>query len=248
MTLSLQGQTALVTAGTRGIGGAIATRLAEAGANIAVTFAGNQTAADEKVAELKALGVNAVAFKSDASDPSAAKRLVGEVVEALGRLDILVNNSGSFQLAVLGSDEAETAFDASFDWNVKTPFILANEAAKVLPTGGRIINIGSINADVSLIPGASIYSMTKGALQALTRGWARDLADRQITVNVIQPGPIDTEMNPADSEFAAFIGGRTAFGRYGTAREVANLAAWLASPEASYVTGAAIDIDGGLKT
>ncbi len=247
MTAPLQGKTALITAGTRGIGGAIATRLAKDGADIAVTFAGNQAAADAKVEELKALGVRAVAIKSDASDPEAAKTLIGHVVDALGRLDILVNNSGTFRMAPIGADDAVEVFDLSFAWNVKTPFILANEAAKVLQEGGRIINVGSVNGDIALVPANSIYGMTKAAIQGLSRGWARDLADRKITVNVIQPGPIDTEMNPADSEFAGFLAPRTAVGRYGTAEEVAAVAGFLASPEASYVTGAEIDVDGGLK-
>lgn len=243
----LAGKCALVTAGTRGIGGAIATRLARHGADVALTFGNNQDAADAKRAELEALGVRAVTFRVDAADPEASRGLVAKVVEALGRLDILVNNAGNFIPAQIQDDHVEEAFDRSFAWNVKTPFVLAHEASTALPDGGRIINIGSINGDMAIVPGASVYAMTKSAIQGLTRGWARDLAPRQITVNAVQPGPIDTELNPQDSELAAVLTPRIALGRYGKAEEVAALVAFLASPVAGYITGATLDIDGGFK-
>lgn len=244
----LAGKVALITAGTRGIGGAIATHFGRLGADVAVTFAGNAEAAAAKVAELQALGVRAISFQADASNPEQNRALPAKTAEALGGLDILVNNSGTFRGGALGDGDIEAAFETSFAWNVKTPFVLAHEASKVLRDGGRIINIGSINGDAAMVAGNSVYAMTKSAIQGLTRGWARDLAARDITVNAIQPGPINTEMNPADSEFAAFLAPRTALGRYGTADEVASLTAFVASPEASYITGATLDVDGGFKT
>lgn len=243
----LAGKVALVTGASRGIGGGIAMELARKGANIAITYGHNAESAAERVAALKELGVDAEAYEADATNPATAEGLVARVVERFGQLDILVNNSGSYLLGKLGEITTES-FDKYFNWNVKTPFLLASQAASVLPEGGRIINVGSINSSTVLFPGNSLYSATKGALDAFTRGWARDLADRAITVNNVLPGPIDTEGNPADGPFAPVLTQMTALGRFGTVDEVGKLVAWLSSSEAAYITGASIVIDGGIMT
>jgi 3-oxoacyl-[acyl-carrier protein] reductase len=247
MAQTLKDKVALITAGSRGIGGAIATRLAEDGANVAITFAGNEQAAHDKVSSLKALGVEAHAFRRDASKPDDHVGLIEEVVSRFGRIDILVNNSGTFTMGPVGAYDGET-IDRILDWNVKTPIVLANEAAGHLQEGGRIINIGSVNGDTAPQPGLGLYGMSKAALQGLTRGWARDLAERKITVNIVQPGPVDTEMNPADSDFADVLRSFTPLARYGQPEEVANLVGFLASPQADYITGAQLTIDGGMTT
>ncbi len=247
MTQTLQGKVALITAGTRSIGGAIATRLAEEGAAVAVTFGGNQSAADAKVTELKALGVNAEAFQIDAQDSDSHASLPSRIVERFGRLDILVNNAGTFALATIGQIDDDT-LDRLWRWNVKTPIVLANAAAPLLSDEGRIINIGSINGHTAFAPGLSLYAMTKSAIQGLTRGWARDLAARKITVNNVEPGPVATEMNPEDGEFADFLRSLNPLGRYAQPNEIAALVGWLASPASAYVTGANIPVDGGHTT
>lgn len=245
MSTSLEGQVALVTGGSRGIGAAIAKTLAERGADVALSYSSSRNAADKVVAEIEALGRRAAAFQADAADRHSPLRLVDAVMERFGRLDILVNNAGTFVVAPL-TELSDEDFDRLFNINVRGVFLTSRAAAKAMADGGRIINIGSVNGDKSFVPGLSAYGASKAAVQGLTRGWARDLAERRITVNAVQPGPIDTDMNPADGEFADVLRGFVALGRYGKAQEVADTVAFLASPAASYVSGAEIDVSGGM--
>ncbi|MBX9880987.1 MAG: SDR family oxidoreductase [Sphingomonas sp.] len=244
MSKRLQGKKAFVTGGSRGIGAAIARRLAAEGADVAITFAGNQAAADATVAALAAEGVQGFALQANAADPQAAAGAVRSAAERLGGLDILVHNAGVATFAPIG----EAGFDEfrrQFGVNVDGIYAATEAALPTLRDGGRILIIGSINAHWMPFPGGAIYGATKAAVAGLARGWARDLGGRGILVNVIQPGPIDTDLNPAQGPYGAVLAPLTALKRYGTADEVAALAAFLASDEASYITGATIDIDGG---
>ncbi|HTF95573.1 MAG TPA: 3-oxoacyl-ACP reductase family protein [Cellvibrio sp.] len=240
----LTGKVALVTGGSRGIGAAIAQRLASEGATVAITFASNQSSAQTIVDLIRQRGGKAIAIKADSAQVSDIKQAVSNTVAQLGALDILVNNAATFAVADI-SDFAEADFDRIMAINVKGVFIATQEALKHMKTGGRIINIGSINADVVPFPGMSVYALSKGAIATFTRGLARDLGPKAITVNNIQPGPVDTDMNPATSDFADAVRGVMALPRYGKTEEIANLTAFLASDEAAYVTGASWNIDGG---
>lgn len=245
MSNKLTGKKALVTGGSRGIGAAIARRLAADGADVVITYAGNQAAADQTVTAITAAGRKGAAIQADAADPAATAAAVAQAVETLGGLDILVHNAGIAQFAPIAEDGQEN-YDRTFAVNVAGVFAGTKAAVPRLSDGGRIIVIGSINAHAMPIAGGAVYGATKAAVAGLARGWARDLGDRGILVNVIQPGPIDTDLNPAEGPFAQLLTPLTALKRYGTADEVAALAAFLASDEASYITGATIDIDGGL--
>jgi len=241
---SLQGKVALVTGGSRGIGAAIAQRLAADGADVAITYTSAQAKADEVVRAIEAGGRRAIAFQADSGDVQAVRHAVAETVRALGRLDVLVNNAGIVVFAPVEGISIED-FDRIVAVNVRAVFVAAQEAAKHMGAGGRIITIGSVNADRVPVAGLSVYAMTKAAVAGLTRGLARDLGARGITVNNVQPGPVDTDMNPADGPFADAMRGLIAVGRYGKAEEIAAMVAYLASPEASYVTGVSLTIDGG---
>jgi 3-oxoacyl-[acyl-carrier protein] reductase len=240
----LAGKVALVTGGSRGIGAAIAQRLAADGADVAITYTSAQPKAAEVVRAIEAGGRRAIALRADSGDVQAVRAAVAEAVRALGRLDVLVNNAGIVVFAPVEAISIED-FDRIIAVNVRAVFVAAQEAAKHMGAGGRIITIGSVNADRVPVPGLSVYAMTKAAVAGLTRGLARDLGARGITVNNVQPGPVDTDMNPADGPFADAMRGLIAVGRYGKADEIAAMVAYLASPEASYVTGVSLTIDGG---
>ena len=241
----LSGKKALVTGGARGIGAAIATRLAADGADVAITYAGREDAAREVAQSIEAAGRKAFAFKADAGDADEQARAVGEVVEALGGLDILVHNTGIARMAPIGT-EAREDFERVFAVNVGGVAEGTRAAADKLSDGGRIIIVGSVSGHSAMFPGSATYGATKAAVAGLARGWARDLAPRGILVNVVQPGPIATDLNPVDGEFAKVLLPLVPLGRYGRTEEVAGLVSFLAGEDATFITGTTIDIDGGL--
>lgn len=241
----LKGKVALVTGGSRGIGAGCAKALAARGAAVVITYASSESAAAAVVSSIEADGGQATPVKADATDREAMLGLVDKVVATYGGLDILVNNAGTVVLAPL-PDVTDEQFDYLFELNVRAPFVLARAASRVMKRGGRIINIGSVNGDIALVPGVSVYAMTKSALQGLTRGWARDLGPAGITVNNVQPGPIDTDLNPADGEFGDMFRSILPRGEYGTVEDVAALVAFLASPASANITGQMIDTSGGI--
>ena len=242
--MKLSGKVALVTGGSRGIGAAIAKRLAREGAQVAITWSTNSDKATEVVESIKAAGGHAIAIQADSANPADIRRAVASVVEQEGGLDILINNAGVATMVPV-EEFQEADFDRLMAVNVKGVYVATQEALRHLKAGGRIINIGSINADVVPFPGMAIYAMSKAAIATFTRGLAREVGARGITVNNIQPGPVNTDMNPADSDFAETLRGLMAVPRYGSAEEIAGLAAYLASDDSAFVTGASWNIDGG---
>ena len=241
---SLQGKVALITGGSRGLGAAIALRLAREGAAVAITFTSQPDKAEEVVATIQNNGGKALAVQADAGDVAAVQTAVARVAQELGGLDILVNNAGVALMAPLDQFSLED-FDRTFAVNVRGLFVATQESVRHMKEGGRVINIGSVNSDSMPFQGGAVYAMSKGAVASLTRGLARDLGPRGITVNNIQPGPVDTDMNPSTGPFAEMQLKYLAVGRYGKAEEVAAMVAYLAGPEAAFVTGANLKIDGG---
>jgi 3-oxoacyl-[acyl-carrier protein] reductase len=241
----LAGKVALVTGGSRGIGAAIARRLARDGAAVAVTYNASPEKAEAVVQEIEAAGGRALAVRADSADVSAVRRAVGTTVETFGGIDILVNNAGILVLGTVDRFSLDD-FDRMVAVNVRAGFVAVQEAARHLKPGGRVINIGSMVADRTGFPGASVYGMTKAAVAGLTRGLAIDLAPRGITVNNVQPGPIETDMNPRGGPHHDLVVNLLPVKRAGTADEIAGLVAYLASAEAAFVTGASLTIDGGL--
>jgi 3-oxoacyl-[acyl-carrier protein] reductase len=244
MNHRLENKRALVTGGSRGIGAAVVKRLAREGAHVALTYVGNTDRANETVRAAKELGVKALAIKADSADAEALVAAVERTVSELGGIDILVNNAGIGVLAPLQDYRLED-FDRTLAVNVRAVFVATQAAVKHMKSGGRIINIGSCNAERVPFPGGGVYAMSKAALVGLVKGLARDLGPRGITINNVQPGPVDTDMNPANTDFARMVMQFMALPRYATGDEIASLVAYLASPEAAYVTGASLSIDGG---
>ncbi|GGV24488.1 3-oxoacyl-ACP reductase [Kitasatospora herbaricolor] len=244
MTAVLDGKVALVTGGSRGIGAAVALRLAEDGADVALTYLGNAERAAGVVDRIKALGRRGLAVQADSADPAAVRAAVDLAAAEFGRLDILVNNAG---IGVLGpvEDMSVADVDRVLEVNVRAPFLAVQAVLRHMAEGGRIITVGSCMSERSAFAGGSLYGMSKSALNGLIRSLARELGPRGITANLVQPGPIDTGMNPADGPAGELQAGLTALGRFGTPPEVAAMVAHLAGEGGRYVTGSAILVDGG---
>src|ERR1700686_5294120 len=244
MSQKLEGKIALVTGGSRGIGAAIAKRLAADGANVAITYSKGAEAAAAVVKEIERAGRKAIAIQADATDAGAVEAAVEKTVATFGRLDVLVNNAGT---AIPKRFEETTLeeLDRLIDINVRGTFVATQAALKHMNDGGRIIMIGSAAGERALTPGLVPYSATKGAVKMFSQGVSREVASRGITVNNVQPGPIDTDLNPAGDDWAIPQKAATALDRYGRADEVAALVAFVAGPESSYITGANLTVDGG---
>ena len=241
------GKIAFVTGGARGIGAAIVRRLAREGATVAFTYQQSAAPAATLVAEMEAAGGGrALALQADAADPAVLTDAINGVAHQLGRIDILVNNAGVLLLGPLEGFSLED-FDKTLAVNVRAVFVAAKAALPHMGQGGRIINIGSTNAERMPFTGGSAYAMSKSALVGLVQGMARDLGPRGITVNNVQPGPTDTDMNPEAGEFGAALHGLMALQRHATPDEIAGMVAYIAGPEAGFVTGASLTIDGGFS-
>jgi 3-oxoacyl-[acyl-carrier protein] reductase len=244
-TAPLAGKTALVTGGSRSIGAAIAKRLSADGARVALTYSASPDRAAAVVAEIEQAGGTALAIKADAGSPDAVRAAVAKTVEAFGGIDILVNNAGIAINAPIEDYQFED-YERMLAVNVTGVFVATQEAARHMKPGGRIVHIGSSMQRYAAWGGSSVYTLTKGAIAGFNRSLVRDLGPKGITVNTVHPGPTDTDMNPKDGPYADALNGLIAIGRYGEAREIASVVAFLAREDASFVTGADIIADGGL--
>src|SRR5215469_3118455 len=244
MAKKLEGKAALVTGGSRGIGAAIARRLAAEGANVAITYTKGAEAAASVVKGIERAGGKAVAIQADSADAKASKAAVDKTVASLGRLDVLVNNAGT-AIPKRFEDATLEELDHIINLNIRGVFLTTHAALKHIKDGGRIITIGSCVGERMLTPGLVPYSATKGAVKMFTQGLSREVGSRGITVNNIQPGPIDTDLNPASGEWATPQIANTALKRYGNVEDIAAMVAFIAGPEAAYITGASLTVDGG---
>ena len=244
MSKALEGKFALVTGASRGIGAAIAKHLASDGASIAITYSKDSKSASAVVKAIEDAGGKAIALQADSSDAEAIKSAVAKTVAKFGSLDILVNNAGTALPKPFVEGTIEE-FDHVLNLNLRGLIITTHTALKHLNDGGRIINIGSCVGERDMTPGLAVYAATKGAVKMFTQGLSREVGSRGITVNNVQPGPIDTDLNPASGDWAAPQLAVTALNRYGTVDEVAALVAFVASPAAAYITGTSLTVDGG---
>jgi 3-oxoacyl-[acyl-carrier protein] reductase len=242
----LEGNIALVTGGSRGIGAGIVCRLASEGAQVTFTYPSVSDGPDATLRSIADVGGKAWAIEADSSDPNAVEAAINRTAAGAGRLDILVNNAGIITVARLDEFSVQD-FDRMVAINIRGVFVASKAASRHMSSGGRIITIGSCNADRMPFEGGSIYAMTKAALAGLTRGMARDLGPRGITVNNVQPGPTNTDLNPVDGPYATTFLPMLAVQRFAHVDEIAGMVAYLASPEAAFVTGAMLTIDGGFN-
>jgi 3-oxoacyl-[acyl-carrier protein] reductase len=240
----LQGKLALVTGASRGIGAAIAKTLAAEGADVAITYEKSADLANEVVKAIRDQGRKGIAIQADSADVSAVQASIEKTVRELGGLDILVNNAGILRVGGL-KDNSIADIDALLDVNVRSPIVASKVALAHLGKGGRIITIGSYFADRVPAPVLTVYSATKSALVAFTKGLARELGPNEITVNLVQPGSIDTDMNPSHGPFGDTLRQFMALGHFGKPEDIANAVAFLASDKAKYITGSTLTVDGG---
>ncbi|MEH6420678.1 3-oxoacyl-ACP reductase family protein [Pseudomonas sp. CGJS7] len=246
MSLPLAGKVALVTGGSRGIGAAIARRLGADGADVVLTYATSPGPAEAVAADIRAGGRRALAVAADSADSQAVIAAVERTVAEFGRLDIVVNNAGVFAYGPFEEETAEN-YERVMAIHVRAPFVAAQAASKHLPRGGRIITIGSCLGERVGAPGMALYSLSKAAVVGLSKGLAQDLGKRGITVNTVQPGPIDTDMNPADGEGAEHQRAGLPLGEFGKSEDIAAAVAYLAGPGGAFVTGTQLSVDGGFS-
>jgi 3-oxoacyl-[acyl-carrier protein] reductase len=240
----LAGKVALVTGASRGIGAAIARRLAADGASVAITYSKGVDAAASVVKAIEGAGGKALAIQADATDAAAVKTAVEKTVATFGQLDVLVNNAGT-AIPKPFEEASLEELDRVIDLNLRGVFVATHAVLKHLEDGGRIIMIGSCVGERNMTPGLAAYAATKGAVKMFTQSLSREVGSRGITVNNVQPGPIDTDLNPAAGDWAAPQIANTALKRYGHVDEIAAMVAFVAGPEASYITGASLTVDGG---
>lgn len=246
MTTTFSGKVAFVTGGARGIGAAIVQRLAREGAAVAFTYKDSAALAQALAASVESAGGRALAIQADAGDATALTRAIDQAARQYGKIDVLVNNAGVLLMGAIDSYSLAD-FDRTLEVNVRAVFVASKAVLPHMGQGGRIINIGSCNAERMPFPGGAAYAMSKSALQGLVQGMARDLGPKGITVNNVQPGPTNTDMNPESGEFGGAMHGLMALQRHAKPDEIAGMVAYVASPEAAFVTGASLTIDGGFN-